>query len=294
MAQRSPLTEYQSLQHAARSRPLTADETQRLALVRDVLLELGSLPREGDKHPVRPARVVQTLQVTFTSKEAVTQSYSKDIASGGVAITTHQPLTVGEALQLEVHLPDGAQPLRVAGMVIWVRGNTAGVSFGQLGASESSRLKDHLLTDESLLSRVRSALGPRREPSPAMATPLPAPQAPQRPPVDSRPGVLVQLNDTAMVPLILELLDHMGLRGMTERVPGTSAPAIAAVEAGLAQKALSGLPAIPVVCINASGPEALMGWLASREVVGFVKRPASAAAVVEAVRLAMTRPAPER
>jgi uncharacterized protein (TIGR02266 family) len=285
----SSLTEYQTLVAQRKLRALTDDERTKLEFLEDVLLEFGALPTEGDQHPVRTPRVAVKLEVAFASAEAVTKCYAHDIGTGGIAITTDQKLAIGAAISLTVRLPGDDAPLEVSGTVAWQRAGVVGVSFADLAPAEDRRLKAHLLTNDSLLKRVRAAFEKPRAPMPVAAKTVrePAPLATKTPVPLPRP-VLVKLLDASLQAVVIEMLTQLGFQAFEARRPAGPTPLIAAIEAGVPDTAMAGYPAtVPVVCVNVSGPDALFGWLLSRNALGFVRRRATAAAIVNAIEEAL-------
>lgn len=277
------LNQYQALIAQEKLRPLTPEERAKLDFLADVLLELGALPAEGDKHPVRTPRVAVKLEVSFSSREAITQSYARDIGTGGIAITTDRELSIGDSIDMQVRLPGEVLPLAVRGTVAWKRDGMVGVSFTDLEPTSERRLKSHLLTNDSLLQRVRASLDRRRGPLPVAAKTI-TPTSPEV--VEEQPPgkpVLVRLLDANVQAVVIEMLHQLGLRAF-EAIPRKTVPVVAAIEPGVPESVLTGVPSsLPVICVNVSGPDALVGWLPARNTVAFVRRKATAASIVNAV-----------
>jgi len=74
--------------------------------------------------PTRGA--VAEVNLHSTSESNVWLGFSQDVADGGVFIATYSSHHVGEEMQLEVLLPGHDEPLRLAGVVQWVRPLGAG------------------------------------------------------------------------------------------------------------------------------------------------------------------------
>ncbi|WP_164013254.1 PilZ domain-containing protein [Pyxidicoccus trucidator] len=282
----SALDEYNALVAQQKSRSLSADEEQRLELLRDVLLELGALPPAGSGLPVRPARADVVLELSFATHEDVVRAYSKNIGAGGLAIRTSRALPVGSTLELRITLPDAPQPLLAHGQVAWSREDGMGVAFTQLPPEGERRLKTFLAADASLLNRVRSVL--KTDVIELLKTDVrelgkgPAPQAAQAQEVDTRPIVLVRLLDARLTALVTELFTQQGLRIVAE----TDKPAsIIVVDTGTALDVLraAGRPGARIVMVNVSGPDSLVGRLTNLNPAAYVKHPATAASVLQAV-----------
>lgn len=170
-----------------------------------------------------------------------------------------------------------------------------GVTFTHFTGDAERRLKEMLVQDASLLKRVRSVLNADvrellltdvRELGKVSAPP---PQAAAATEVDRRPPVLVRLSDEKLMALVAELFAQSSLRVVTEGDKGAS---VFVVDTGTA---LDVAPAARlgtrIVMVNVSGPDSLVGKLSQLRPAVFVKRPASAAAVLQAVTQLMT-PAP--
>ncbi|WP_338867702.1 TIGR02266 family protein [Myxococcus stipitatus] len=290
------LEEYKSLFERQRVQALGPDESQRLELLRDVLLELGALPPEGSELPPRAARAEAVLEVTFATQDDVVRAYSKNIGAGGLAIRTTRALPVGTPLELRITLPDSPQALRTLAQVVWSRDDGMGVSFTQLPPEAERRLKHFLTQDASLLQRVRGVL--KADVMQWLTKDVrelgkgPAPQAAAAVELDTRVPVLVSLSDSRLLALVTELFEQKGLRIATD----TTRPApIIVVDTGTALDVLStaARPGTRVIMVNVSGPDSLMGRLTNLNPAAFVKHPASAASVLLAVeKLLAITPAP--
>jgi uncharacterized protein (TIGR02266 family) len=280
------LDEYNALRERQKSQPLTPDEEQRLELLRDVLLELGSLPPEGSELPARPARAGAVLELSFATPEDVVRAYSKNIGAGGLAIKTSRVLPPGSTLELRIKLPDATQPLLAQGQVAWAREDEMGVAFTQLPPEAERRLKELLAADASLLKRVRSVL--KADVVELLKTDVrelgkgPAPQAAQAQEVDTRPLILVRLLDARLMSLVTELFTQQALRITSELDKPAS---IIVVDTGTALDVLraAGRPGARIVMVNVSGPDSLVGRLSNLNPAAFVKHPATAASVLQAV-----------
>lgn len=283
------LEEYNALRERQKSQPLSPEQAQRLELLRDVLLELGALPAEGSPLPARPVRADAVLELSFATHADVVRAYTKNIGAGGLAIKTSRVLPVGSTLELRIRLPDAPQqPLLAQGQVAWARADEMGVAFTQLPADAERRLKELLAADASLLNRVRSVL--KSDVVELLKTDVrelgrgPAPQAARAQEVDTRPVVLVRLLDAKLMSLVTELFTQQNLRVITEPEPDKPAPIII-VDTGTALDVLraAGRPGARIVMVNVSGPDSLVGRLSHLNPAAFVKHPANAASVLQAV-----------
>ena len=282
------LEEYVALQAQEQSRPLTAEQQQRLELLRDVLLELGALPSEQCSVAPRPVRADAVLELAFATQDDVVRAFSKNIGAGGLAIRTSRSLPVGSRVELRIKLPDAPELFVARGQVAWSREDGMGVAFTQLPAGGERRLKELLVRDASLLKRVRNVLrtdvrelltSDVRELGSAPAS---APQAAQAVEVDTRPLVLVRLSDTRLMALVAELFTQKGIRVVTESdkpVP------LVVVDASSALDVLTSAARLGTrtVMVNVSGPDSLMGRLSNLNPAAYVRHPANAAAVCHAV-----------
>jgi uncharacterized protein (TIGR02266 family) len=66
-------------------------------------------------------RVSMTIKVTYFSVQDFVKDYLFDLSAGGIFVRTHEPVDVGEKLQLQIFLPDKEKEMTVLGEVIWVR-----------------------------------------------------------------------------------------------------------------------------------------------------------------------------
>ena len=282
------LEEYNVLREKQKSQSLSPELEQRLELLRDVLLELGALPPEGSALPARPVRADAVLELSFATQADVVRAYTKNIGAGGLAIKTSRVLPVGSTLELRIRLPDAPQPLLAQGQVAWARAEEMGVAFTHLPAEGERRLKELIAADASLLKRVRSVL--KSDVIELLKTDVrelgkaPAPQAAQAQEVDTRPVVLVRLLDARLMELVTELFTQKALRVITEPEPDKPAPIIV-VDTGTALDVLraAGRPGARIVMVNVSGPDSLVGRLTNLNPAAYVKHPANAASVLQAV-----------
>lgn len=76
------------------------------------------------------------MNVNFRSQESKAEEgsgLSKDLSRDGIKVNTNKSLSAGDLLELEIHLPDDAQPVHTTGKVIWnrpCRGHDQGIDYG--------------------------------------------------------------------------------------------------------------------------------------------------------------------
>lgn len=296
------LEEYLALIRREKVATLSPEDAQRVELLRDVLLELGALPAGGG--PTRALRADAVLEVSFATKDEAVRAYSKNIGAGGIAISTARPLAVGATVQLRIQLPQQAEVALVEGKVAWSKADAMGVAFDKIRPQDEARLKELLIRDEGVLGRVRSVLNADVRDLAArgksvltadvkdlaakgrevLTTDLrelgaskPKPAAASE--VDTRPFVQVLLGDEKFAAVLIEVLAQAGFRAVAGPVPIAPAVIIADTSTALAASEAK----VKFVLINVSGPDALAGRLTHVKPSAFVKRPASAAMITEAV-----------
>jgi len=64
-------------------------------------------------------RIPKTLEVTYPSSQALSNSFLSNIGEGGIFIPTTEPLNRKEKINLKIFLPDGKGELEVLGEVAW-------------------------------------------------------------------------------------------------------------------------------------------------------------------------------
>ena len=89
----------------------------------DTLLLVKKIVEESmmeDQHEQRKQyRVPKTLKVTYSSPQALVESYLSNIGEGGVFIPTKEPLDRKEKITLKILLPDDKGEFEVMGEVAW-------------------------------------------------------------------------------------------------------------------------------------------------------------------------------
>lgn len=64
-------------------------------------------------------RVPKTFKVTYSSPDALVNSYLSNIGEGGVFIPSKNPLKLKETVNLKIHIPDEEKQLEISGEVVW-------------------------------------------------------------------------------------------------------------------------------------------------------------------------------
>ena len=100
-------------------------------------------------------RLAVTYRVMPASKPRA--ATTRDISGGGVCVFLDEPLKVGTAVQIEVAVPDRAQPIAFTGEVVWceqyrVIGKSqeyqsvmAGVKFMQIAPADQQAIMRHVI-----------------------------------------------------------------------------------------------------------------------------------------------------
>jgi uncharacterized protein (TIGR02266 family) len=87
-----------------------------LILVKRLVKEATMEFADGER---KQYRVPKTLKVTYSSRNALENSYLSNIGEGGVFIPTQEPLSRREKINLKIFLPDDKQALEALGEVAW-------------------------------------------------------------------------------------------------------------------------------------------------------------------------------
>ena len=273
------MAEYEALRAAQKAGPLSAQEAQRLELLKDVLLEAGSaMESEQAQRPPRAPRAPVALEVQFGDAADAARAYTRDISTGGLALSTNKPLPKGTRVNIQVKVPGLSESVRALGEVVWSRPDAMGIAFQTIEPGVHSRLKQLVVDHTSLLSRLGGLFG-----------------KPSGGPVSARLSgggatVCLTLSEEVLADVCAELL---GLHGFVvyDAPPERGPPDVAVADAHTLGALVAACPDVPLVVVNASGPEALVGKLAALRPRAWVKRPASAASVLDAVRRSLPRPA---
>jgi uncharacterized protein (TIGR02266 family) len=275
------LDDYRRLSALERTGKLLEADRTTLALIKDVLLEEGALQEAGAHHGGVPRlpRAPLSMEVQFPDEKEMARAMTRDLSPTGVAIATAKPLPVGSRLRMKVKVPGWSEPLAVGGQVMWAKDGSMGVAFQELAADDERRLKDLVLERTSLISKLSAAFGREKEKAAPAVT-------------SSWTSVLLRLSDEVLADVTAELLGVHGFLAF-EDPPPEAKPDVVVVDVTTAAAVVRAWRNTPIVMINVSGPEALMGELATLRPRGFVRRPASAARIVEAVRSASRSSAPQ-
>jgi uncharacterized protein (TIGR02266 family) len=74
-------------------------------------------------------RVAAVIQVRYRRREDFVLEYARDISSGGVFITSEDPLPEGEPVECQFYLPELARPVTMPGKIVrTIRSRTRGLS----------------------------------------------------------------------------------------------------------------------------------------------------------------------
>lgn len=284
--------EYTALLAQGNARALSDEERQRLELMRDLILEAGvALDAEGNSRNQRAPRTKVALEVSFQSAKDAARSLSRDIGTGGISLQTDQTLPNGSSVQMQIAIPGWASPMKVEGEVVWARDGAMGVAFRGLTPAQQEDLKKLVSEAPSFLDRMRSSLGTRgNQPLVSVkvtaAEERPAEAPPPTPAPTRAAGVLVRLTDRALAASIADMLSLNGIIA-AEKLPEHVTPKAIVADPPRASEAVNELPGLPVVFVNVSGPDALIGRLSRLPYVHFVPRPATSEALLQAVRKAL-------
>jgi uncharacterized protein (TIGR02266 family) len=90
-------------------------------------------------------RIPTTLPVEFqVGHQAKVSSHVEDLSAGGCFVRTDHPPHIGESVMLEITPPDETPPLKLSGMVAWVRAGKEpgfGVEFDAPETPDGRRLR---------------------------------------------------------------------------------------------------------------------------------------------------------
>ncbi len=273
------MAEYEALRAAQNAGPLGEQESQRLELLKDVLLEAGSaMESEQAQLPPRAPRAPVALEVQFGDAADAARAYTRDISTGGLAISTSRPLPQGTRVNIQVKVPGLSESVRALGEVVWSRPDAMGIAFHTIEPGVHSRLKQLVVDHTSLLARLGGLFGMSPSgPAPARLT-------------GGGATVCLRLSEEVLADVCAELL---GLHGFVvyDSAPERGPLDVAVADAHTLSAVVAACPDVPLIIVNASGPEALVGKLAALRPRAWVNRPASAASVLDAVRRSLPRSA---
>jgi uncharacterized protein (TIGR02266 family) len=269
------IEDYTLLLTEQKHRPLTADELQRLELWRDVILEAGvSLEGEGQGFRRRAPRAPIALEVAFGSREDAARAYTRDIGTGGVAISTSVPFAVGTRMSLQLKVPGWKEAFSVDGEVAWCREGAVGISFKELPDEKQKLLRQLVTENTSFLDRLKTKVASRKTGVAAS--------------MGGRDAVLMRLTDRTLFEAAAEVLLLHGYVVVDDASPGITVGAVVCDMDSISAEATR-FPGVPLILVNVSGPDALTGKLTKVRIATFVKRPGTASTVADAVRRVLPR-----
>lgn len=273
------LRDYTALLMDQKVRPLTPEELQHTELLRDVLLEAGSILDAAESHrPRRSPRAELALDVQFGTLEAAARActQTRDVGVGGLSLASDLKLAVGTVLSLKLGIPGVPSPLQVHGKVAWTKEGSLGIAFQELTPEVQESLKSLVANNEGFLGRLRTSLG-----KPA--------SAPARAVIKGRRNVLLGLPEGDLKEGVLELLALAGLAATDAMADDSLAPNILVADTENVGPLVAKHAQVPLVLVGVSGRGALMGKLTALRPQAFVKRPATPSAILEAVELNLPR-----
>nr|UXE44852.1 hypothetical protein Hi04_10k_c3807_00017 [uncultured bacterium] len=269
------LAEYTALLGEQKNRELTLGEKERVELLRDVLLETGAiLDAEAAHQRRRTPRAAVVAEVAFATAQDAARAYSttREVGTGGMTLLTGTPLAKGTSMELSLQVAGWDAPMSVLGEVAWCKDGAVGVAFKNLTPEDTQRLRMLVAEHSSFLDRLRSSLA-TRGPTPIQAA------------VTTHRVLIMRLRDKALADAATEIL---GLNGcfIVEAPPPDIAPhlIVADGDAEFLMPVVVKYPRVPIVLVNVAGPESLMGKLMTLRPSAYVKKPATPAEILQAVR----------
>jgi uncharacterized protein (TIGR02266 family) len=100
----------------------------------------GAIHREHKRFPT-------TLPVEFAIGALKTRSHVEDLSAGGCFVRAEHPPHVGQSVSLEITPPDETPPMKLTGLVAWVRAGKEsgfGVEFDPSESADARRLRTML------------------------------------------------------------------------------------------------------------------------------------------------------
>jgi uncharacterized protein (TIGR02266 family) len=102
-------------------------------------------PADRRSHP----RSAWRTEINLASGSNFYSGLTDDISAGGVFVATQTPLAIGAEVELEFSLPDGGAPIRVGGVVRWLRERKGsagpdpgmGIKFESLDGTSRARIE---------------------------------------------------------------------------------------------------------------------------------------------------------
>lgn len=271
------IEQYRALLATRETRALSADETQRLDLLRDILLEAQVALDVEEGFPRRAPRAPMKLDVGFSTSGDAARAFSttRDIGTGGISFVTDVPMEKGTVLTLAIAVPGWAVPLRAEATVAWCREGVVGLAFSKLTPELEKQIKALITENSSFLDRLARPFAPRREPVRAAVK-------------ERLTVVLVRLRDEALTEGIIQGAGAQGYCALTR--PADTPPSIIVGDSSSALEVTEKHPGVPLILVNISGPESLVGRLSRVVPAAFVPRPATVERVVSEVARVVAGP----
>lgn len=85
-------------------------------------------------------RAPVTVRIEYETVDSLFSEFTRNINEGGVFIETEKPLGLDEQVQLQFHLPAGAEPVKVSGRVVRVEQTGMGIEFDELDRAARERI----------------------------------------------------------------------------------------------------------------------------------------------------------
>ena len=105
----------------------------------EVVEQAPSKPQPHERR-VQP-RFTAQFRSTFSGRKEEGQGRTLDISSGGCKIESDMKVAQGTAFEFRLYVPGLDWPLRInEAMVVWIEGNTFGISFTRIHPEELAKL----------------------------------------------------------------------------------------------------------------------------------------------------------
>jgi len=251
------------------------EEEAGFTLVEEPAPEPSQSPSPSLRAALREERALVALEVAFATPRQAVESYSEMVGVGQIAVLTNDTLRKGSELTVRLRIPGWAVPVQAFGKVTWSRPDAMGIAFTELKQEEKQRLQQLVLENTTLMERMKRQLSRQVE------RPVPASVKTQR-------TALLRLQDEMFSDVVAELLGQHGYVAVTDPLHG-SRPNIIVAEPSSAAPLVSTFKAVPLVMMNASGPndlaKARLPYVRAR---AYVPRPATPAKVLQAVQRVFT------
>jgi uncharacterized protein (TIGR02266 family) len=106
-----------------------------------------------DNRRLHTRHKVYRIEVKVASVDSFRASYLRDLSQGGLFVRSRQPLEIGTAVALELHVPNEELPLALSGTVARVEAQGFGVKFNDLDPTAKAKL-------DKILRRFDPGQGP--------------------------------------------------------------------------------------------------------------------------------------